>query len=272
MARTECCTHSADGPKQEQGLIHHWGIHRHLTSWRNGREEPQGTQQGTSWVYRGRNASREGLGCSGEQNVDWEPAMCLCSKDGHCILGCVRSRAASRSKEVTTVPFPHWWGHTWRVELCKRKWTCWSESSGRPQRWLERWNTIHTRRASESWCCSAQRQEGSEGSCPCMKTTERESKEKGESGGSERCPVTKSKGHKLKHKKFYLKITGHLFIFIVRVVEQVVTRCHGDIQNVTGNISEQPTLADLAFSQRLDHRIPRAVPSSSAALWLALRA
>lgn len=80
----------------------------------------------------------------------------------------------------------------------------------------------------------------------------------------------------MKHKKFCLKIIKHLFIILVRMVEQVVLRCHGDIQIVTGNISEQPTLVDLVFSQGLDHRIPRAAPPSQllcdAAPWLALRA
>lgn len=78
--------------------------------------------------------------------------------------------------------------------------------------------------------------------------------------------MTRSNGHKLKHKKFCLKITKHLFIFIVRMLEQVVLRCCGDIQNMSGNISKQPTLADVVFSQGLDHRIPRAAPLSSAAL------
>lgn len=55
-----------------------------------------------------------------------------------CTLGRGRSRARSRWKELTTLLFPHCWGHTWPcVELCTRKWTYWSESSAGPQRWLK---------------------------------------------------------------------------------------------------------------------------------------
>lgn len=87
---TQCCANRfADGTKQEQGLMHLWGglpSTGTLVGWRDGRQEPQGAQHGTS-LHGGRNAGREEPGCPGEQKVDCEAAMCLCSKDGQLHLG-----------------------------------------------------------------------------------------------------------------------------------------------------------------------------------------
>jgi len=49
-------------------------------------------------------------GCSGGQEVGYEPAVCPCGQEGQDVLGCVKKSMACRSREVI-------WSATFRI-LC----------------------------------------------------------------------------------------------------------------------------------------------------------
>lgn len=83
-------------------------IHRHLElgegADRNLRELSRGGTPAGSSLHRGRNAAREGIGCSGEQKVDCEPAMCLCSKGGQLHVGLWKGQSYQQVKGVDSSP------------------------------------------------------------------------------------------------------------------------------------------------------------------------
>lgn len=83
------------GVEREQGLIHHWKVlpsHRHFEleqgAERSLREFSRGETNAVTSPHGGKKAAREGCGCSGEQKLDCEPGLCLCSRnDGQLHIG-----------------------------------------------------------------------------------------------------------------------------------------------------------------------------------------
>lgn len=85
----------------------------------------------------------------------------LAAQKASCILGIVKRRVASRSKEVI-LPSPLFlWDAAWNtvhtsgVSSTRTALTCWWGSREGPQKWSEGWTTLPMKKGWEIWGCSA---------------------------------------------------------------------------------------------------------------------